>query len=188
LVMMPYPAPNVAAKEEFKCKPDFYGPFWVATTAILFLAATGNFARLIETGDHKAFKADYTLVSLAAGTIYGCLVGVPLVARGSVFLSGEQVSAVNFQHLICICGYSLTPAIPVSLLCLIPLGFLRWLVVLIGLAISLLFVRAHLLSDITASAPWLKYTLMVAPCVLPVVVFLMYRVHFFSGSSSSSAA
>lgn len=182
LVLLPKIAPSGQAKEELKARPDFYGPFWVATTAILFLAATGNFARLIETGDHTAFKADYSLVSLAAGTIYGCLLGVPLIARGSAFISGEEAGAIDFKQLVCVSGYSLAPAIPVSMLCLIPVGILRWAAVVVGLAISLIFVRGYLLMDITATAPWLKYTMTVGPCVMPVVVFFMYRVHFFTAT------
>jgi len=178
LVMMPFPEPSVGVKEELRQRPDFYGPFWVATTAILFLAATGNFARLVE-GDHKSFKADYSLVSLAASMIYGCLIAVPVIARASLFVSGEEVGKVDFLHLVCICGYSLAPAIPVSMLCLVPWGLWRWLAVLTGLAASLMFVRTHLLADLHAETPWLKYTLTLGPCVFPAAVFFVYRVHFF---------
>merc|ERR1712039_842438 len=93
LVLLPYPPPpGGGATEDFKIRPDFYGPFWIATTAVLFLAATGNFARLVEIGDHANFKADYGLISLAAMMIYGCLLIVPLVARVSLFVSGEEAN------------------------------------------------------------------------------------------------
>merc|ERR1719158_922698 len=64
LALVPYPLPD-GQNNEFRTRPDFWGPFWVATTAVFFLAATGNFARLVEQGDSKKFKADYGLVSLA---------------------------------------------------------------------------------------------------------------------------
>jgi len=179
LVMIPYPEPDGRAKEEFKQRPDFYGPFWIATTAVLFLAATGNFARLLASGDHASFKADYSLVSLASGMIYGSLLAVPLLARAAVFVSGESGSPVDFLQLCCVCGYSLAPVIPVSLLCIIPLGFLRWLLALAGLAVSLLFLRHHLLQDLNIDTPWLKYAMMAGPCALPIAVFLVYRLHFF---------
>jgi len=194
LVMVPYPEPDVRAKEEFKQRPDFYGPFWIATTAVLFLAATGNFARLLASGDHSLpaagtnatfaqpqphWKADYSLVSLASGMIYGSLIAVPLLARAAVFVSGESGTPVDFLHLICVCGYSLAPVIPVSLLCIIPLGFLRWLLALAGLAVSLLFLKNNLLQDLQIETPWLKYAMMAGPCALPVSVFLVYRLHFF---------
>lgn len=180
LALMPYPAPSSGAKEDLRARPDFYGPFWVATTAVLFLAATGNFARLVETGDHKAFKADYGLVSLAAFVIYGCLIAVPVVARASLFMSGEEADSIDFRQLICVCGYSLAPAIPVSMLCIIPFDAIRWLAVLAGLVLSLLFLRWHLLADVTVQVAWVRYVMLIAPCVMPVAVFFMYRVHFFT--------
>mmetsp|Transcript_7997 Transcript_7997/g.17285 ORF Transcript_7997/g.17285 Transcript_7997/m.17285 type:complete len:347 (+) Transcript_7997:100-1140(+) len=184
MALVPFPPPTEAAKQELKEKPDFYGPFWVATTAVLFMAATGNFARLLGGADPKTFNADFSLVSLAAGLIYGFLIAVPVVARISLLLSSEEVANVDLYQMICICGYSLTPTIPVSLICLIPLEFLRWLAVLAGLAMSLMFLRAHLLAGIHVTTTWLKWTLIVAPCAMPVVIYLWYRIHFFNSSST----
>ena len=76
--------------EELRQRPDFYGPFWVATTAVLFLAATGNFARLVESPHPGLFRADYGLVPLAATLVYGGLIAVPLLARLSVFFTDEE--------------------------------------------------------------------------------------------------
>mmetsp|Transcript_60322 Transcript_60322/g.155419 ORF Transcript_60322/g.155419 Transcript_60322/m.155419 type:complete len:357 (+) Transcript_60322:74-1144(+) len=181
LVLVPYPPPpDNGAKEDLRNRPDFYGPFWVATTAVLFLAATGNFARLVETGDHQNFKADYSLVSLAAAMVYGCLIAVPLIARASLFISGEEVTSVDFRQMICICGYSLAPTIPASMLCIVPWSGFRWLMVLAGLALSLFFLRGNIFIDTAVKAAWLKWTMIAAPCALPAVVFFVYRVHFFS--------
>merc|ERR1712228_130215 len=87
LVMVPYPpkSANADAAQKLRSHPDFYGPFWLSTTAVLFLAATGNFAQLVAIGDHRGFKADYGLVSMAAGMIYGCLVAMPIIARLALF-------------------------------------------------------------------------------------------------------
>lgn len=179
MVLLPFLEPAPRDKEEFRLRPDFYGPYWIATTAVLFLAATGNFARLLESGDHKTFKPDYSLVSIAAGMIYGCLLAVPLLARTAIFVSGQSLGDVDFLQLICVCGYSLAPVIPVSLLCILPIGFVRWIAVLIGLAISLLFLRQHLWANLNITTAWLKWTMIAAPCVTPVAVLLVYRLHFF---------
>jgi len=179
MVLIPHPPPPLDLKEDLRSRPDFYGPFWIATTAVLFLAATGNFARLLETGDHANFKADYGLVSLAAGMIYGCLLAVPAVIRACLFISGEEVASVDFRQMICICGYSLAPTIPVSLLCIIPFSALRWLVTLAGIAMSLFFLKGHIFVDTSVKAQWLKWTMIAGPCLLPAVVFIVYRVHFF---------
>lgn len=47
------------------CCSIFDIPFPLALVSV-------SISRLIEAGDHTKFKADWGLVSLAAGTIYGC--------------------------------------------------------------------------------------------------------------------
>jgi len=177
--MMPFKAdPNAA--NEFRSRPDFWGPFWVATTAVLFLAATGNFATLLATADdHTKFKADYSLVSLAATMVYGCLIGVPVVTRGALWMSGQEANSINFHQMICVYGYSITPAIPVSILCIVNQSLVRTFACIAGLSIGLLFIKAHLWADISVEQPSLKWTMTGLLAGSQVIIFLVYRVHFF---------
>jgi len=183
LALVPYPLPE-GNSTEFRTRPDFWGPFWVATTAVFFLAATGNFARLVENGDSKKFKADYGLVSVAACMIYGALIAVPLVSRASLYFSGQEASSINFRQLICVYGYSLAPAIPVSVLCLLPFGLLRWLLVFAGLALSLVFIRGNLWTDISVEAPSLKWAMIGIVVLSQAMIFFVYRIHFFAATDS----
>lgn len=179
LALVPYPPPISGAANDFRQRPDFWGPFWIATTAVLFLAATGNFARLLSN-DEDDFKADYGLVSMAASMIYGFLVGVPLVTRLALWCSGHEVDSVNFRQMICVYGYSLAPAIPASVICLVPVWGIRWLAVLAGLGVSLYFIREHLWTDIAIEAPSLKWKMVALICSAQAIIFGVYRVHFFS--------
>eukprot|EP00931_Biecheleriopsis_adriatica_P078279 TRINITY_DN51738_c0_g1_i1.p1 TRINITY_DN51738_c0_g1~~TRINITY_DN51738_c0_g1_i1.p1 ORF type:complete len:358 (-),score=74.96 TRINITY_DN51738_c0_g1_i1:49-1122(-) len=180
-LVLPYPPPDSKTAEELRTRPDFYGPFWVATTAVLFLAATGNFARLVESEHPSKFKADYGLVPIAATMIYGGLVAVPVIARLSLLFTGEEVATVDFKQMVCVCGYAMSPAIPASILCIVPVGFLRWLFVMAGLALSLHFLRRNFLVDISVKARSLQMTLVVSPILLQVMIFCVYRIHFFAG-------
>jgi len=177
LAMMPYPQTGAAfnATNEFRERPDFWGPFWVATTAVLCLAATGNFARLLADSD---FEADYGLVVLAASLVYGCLAGVPLVAKVALYFGGGQGDHINFRQIICVYGYSLTPAIPMSVACMLPLWITRWLSVLAGLFISLAFIRGNLWTDLVIEAPSLKLKLFGLFVAAQATIFLVYRFHF----------
>jgi len=183
LALVPYPLPD-GQQNDFRSRPDFWGPFWVATTAVFFLAATGNFARLVEQSDHKKFKADYGLVSVAAGMIYGALLAVPAVTRASLYFSGQEADSINFKQMICVYGYSLAPAIPVSVLCLLPWGGLRWLLIFAGLALSLVFIRGNLWTDISVEAPSLKWTMIGMVILAQATIFFVYRVHFFAAAPS----
>lgn len=186
LVLVPYPPQSVNddAAQKLRSHPDFYGPFWLSTTAVLFLAATGNFARLVAVGDHKGFKADYTLVSMAAFMIYGCLLAMPVIARLALFATGEEVESIDIKQMICIWGYSLAPVIPASILCIVPVEAVRWVVVLLALVVSLLFLRVHIWNDfMSLKTVWLKYLMLGMPCVMQFLILAVYRMHFFSTNS-----
>merc|ERR1719387_755014 len=90
--------------EPFRISPDFWGPFWVSTTTVLFIGGCANFGHILELGSTAA-KTDYSLAGYAASVVYGLLVGVPL--------------------LICAYGYSFFVFIPVAILCTIPVGWLK---------------------------------------------------------------
>lgn len=181
LAALPFPPKANGDVNEFRTRPDFWGPFWVATTGVLFFAATGNFARWLQTDSSTVdFKPNYGLVSAAAMVLYGCLVAVPAITRVAIYFTGQDSSSVNFRQMICVYGYSLTPIIPVSVVCCIPLEFLRWLAVLGGFAASLAFMQGNLLADLTIEAPNLKCKLATLIGAAQGSIFLFYRTHFFS--------
>jgi len=89
--MLPQKEGTEEAIADFRERPDFYGPFWVATTVVIFLAATGNFAQLMQALEHgDGIDTDWGLISVAAFMIYGCLIGVPLITQGLLYLSGSK--------------------------------------------------------------------------------------------------
>jgi hypothetical protein len=176
LVPIPHPVGGDHVND-FRARPDFWGPFWITTTAVLFLSATGNFARLMATDDTNGFKADYGLVNFAASMLYGCLIGVPLITRIILYFSSEQ--ALSVQQMICVYGYSLTPLIPVSILCLIPVKFLQWLAILAGLGVSLAFINTNLWAELAVDAPSLRWKMIGLGGVAQVSIFFVYRWHFF---------
>mmetsp|Transcript_8775 Transcript_8775/g.21680 ORF Transcript_8775/g.21680 Transcript_8775/m.21680 type:complete len:352 (-) Transcript_8775:55-1110(-) len=183
LSLLPYTTqPSGDAANDFRARPDFWGPFWIATTAVLFLAATGNFARMMQMDDRTVFKADYGLISLAAMMVYGCLIGVPLLLRAVLFFTGHEPDTINFRQMICVYGYSLSPTVPASIICILPLDGVRWLAVLVGLGVSLAFIRGNLWRDLAIEAPSLKWKMMGLFCTAQASIFLVYRIHFFSSA------
>lgn len=178
LALVPFQGQEDAAND-FRTRPDFYGPFWVATTSVLFLAATGNFARLLEMEDEQSFKSDFSLVSVAASMIYGLLVAVPLCARLGLYCSGQSVDCINFKQVICVYGYSLTPLIPMSVICLVPMAVLRWIAVLCCLVTSLAFIYGTLSADLAVEAPSLKWKVLGLFCGAHVINVMVYRIYFF---------
>lgn len=183
--VFPYPLREDSASSDFRTKPDFWGPFWISTTAILFLAATGNFAGRIVQG--PKFQANYSLVSYASTIIYGCLVGVPAIIRAALYFSGQDAASINLRQLVCVYGYSLAPAIPASILCIPHLPYVRTLIVLACLGISLTFVWGHLWTDISVEAPSLRWVTIGVVVTAQAVIFVGYRWLFFSWTSPTPA-
>ncbi|KND00148.1 uncharacterized protein SPPG_04489 [Spizellomyces punctatus DAOM BR117] len=113
--------------------PDLYGPFWIATTVIFALFATSTVAGWIN---HKEYTYDMTLLSLAVSTVYVYTSVVPLVLWGVLkYFKGPA----NLLELIDMYGYALAAWIPVSLLCIIPSEIVRWVLVAVAFASSVLF-------------------------------------------------
>eukprot|EP01114_Cavostelium_apophysatum_P004828 TRINITY_DN1522_c0_g1_i1.p1 TRINITY_DN1522_c0_g1~~TRINITY_DN1522_c0_g1_i1.p1 ORF type:complete len:331 (-),score=88.81 TRINITY_DN1522_c0_g1_i1:62-1054(-) len=112
--------------------PDFYGPFWIATTLVFFFAAAGNVSSYFEhlKGSQVAlWTFDITKLSAAAGALYGYLGIVPLVLWAIFKYFGV---AIGWMSIVCIYGYSFFIYMPISFLSIIPYSWLQW--TLVGIA------------------------------------------------------
>lgn len=162
---------------DYRTKPDFWGPFWVATTAIIFVSGTGNFGQLLETDN---YVSDYRFVSIAAVMIYGTMIFIPLLMRALLYVKGKDVAELNWKEVVCVYGYSLSPIIPVSILCCVPLNPIRTLAVLMGLGVSCVFIFRHL-SNLLMDQPGIfKYALVALPLGAQFMIALTYRIYFFT--------
>merc|ERR1719478_540522 len=133
--------------EIFRSKPDMWGPFWIATTASLFLAGGANFSRIVELG-HEA-KIDYSLAGSVAWLIYGAIIAVPLLVRGAQY--AMNAGEINFKQLTCAFGYSLFILIPVSIVCVAPYGFVRTFAFMFAFGWSMAFLYAAVWVDLSSA-------------------------------------
>lgn len=124
--------------------PDFYGPFWITSTLIFFTAASGNLGAYLAAAlaDEQSSGSDdfhyrFEVVGVGAGVLYAWTFGIPFIFWG---LFKWWKVGTHLKHLICLFGYSLTPYLPISFLCLIPSDLGRWIAVGLGCLISTWFV------------------------------------------------
>lgn len=110
-------------------RPDFYGAFWVPTTLIFFMAATGNFGTYLACQDPTLYVASFLKVVWGAFAIYGYVLVLPLVLWG-VFKWLEI--PLGFAENLCLYGYSLTIYLPLAVLCIIPSDLTRWVLLTTG--------------------------------------------------------
>jgi hypothetical protein len=168
--------------EPFRISPDFWGPFWVATTVILFIFGGSNFGKVLELGSAQA-KTDYSLAGYVSSIVYGQLVGVPIVVRLAQWGLGANVE-MNYRQLICAYGYSLFVFIPAAILCLIPIAVVKSLILLLALVWSLTFLYSTVLQDLDPTH--VRFRLVVGAVLVGAQVVLcgFCRFSFFAGVSA----
>ena len=106
------------------------GPFWTLTTLILALYTTSTLTASITQylSDPTAQPtSNLPLLSTATSVIYLYGLGVPALLWAATTWLG--VGEWRVVEALGIYGYAMSVFIPVSLLCLIPVGILRWVLV-----------------------------------------------------------
>ena len=127
--------------------PDLYGPFWICATLIFLDAMGGNYAVYLSkarsgTQAAEEWTFDIKKVSISSAMFYGYVTFVPV----AIYLTLRCFAAVNTSlvGLICTYGYALSVYVPVSLLCIVPVEWMRWVFFLVGVAVSSAFVFFNL--------------------------------------------
>ncbi|XP_056461268.1 protein YIPF2 [Gadus chalcogrammus] len=138
--VMPIPGRNFV-KYYLRNKPDLYGPFWICVTLVFSVAISGNLSTFLsQFGDQTYhYRPQFHRVTIAAIVIFMYASLVPLCAWG--FLTWRRgpegpVGCYTFLETVCVYGYSLFIFIPTSLLWIIPLEWLRWLLILVSTVVS----------------------------------------------------
>ncbi|KAK0133878.1 Protein YIPF1 [Merluccius polli] len=138
--VMPMPGKNFI-KHYLRSKPDLYGPFWICVTLVFSVAISGNLSTFLsQMGDQSYhYRPQFHRVTIAAVVIFMYAWLVPLCAWG--FLTWQkgdegQMGGYTFLETVCVYGYSLFIFIPTSLLWIIPLEWMRWLLILVSTVVS----------------------------------------------------
>ncbi|KAE8718048.1 Pyrroline-5-carboxylate synthetase isoform 1 [Hibiscus syriacus] len=133
---------------KINANPDLYGHIWITTTLVFMLSSFGNFATYLmqkHTDATASWSFDVGYVNVAASGICGYAIVVPMEFYFLLQYLGLKASPVRFW---CMWGYSLSIFIPTVFLLLIPVEFLRWMIILIAGTVSACFVYLNLRSYI----------------------------------------
>lgn len=138
--LMPLPGRNFV-KHHLKSNPDLYGPFWICTTLVFSVAISGNLSVfLTQMGDPSYhYRPQFHRVTVAAVGVFLYAWLVPVALWGFLLwrLGGDRlVGGYSFLETVCVYGYSLFIYIPTSVLWIIPVEWLRWMLILVAMLIS----------------------------------------------------
>jgi len=125
-------------------RPDLYGTFWIATTVVLLLAASGNLAayfKFLPTDKRPEWRYDFELMTLAATLYYVSISIVPLIIWFGLKHFGVAKSLVE---VLSIYGYSFAVYVPITFVCIVPLNAVRWVGIVWSFLVSTWFVLRNI--------------------------------------------
>lgn len=164
--------------------PDLYGPFWVATTLIFVTAVAGNYANYLQwhqqqsssSTTQKQWYSDYGKMSWSAALFYGYTF---VLGLGLFFALRWFKSDIKLANVWCIFGYSIAVFIPISFICIVPLEWVRWLVLSIATLSSGLSLILNLKTAIYAAAPARATALLAGVAACHLLLGLALKLYFF---------
>ncbi|WPG97759.1 Hypothetical protein R9X50_00054000 [Acrodontium crateriforme] len=164
--------------------PDLYGPFWIATTVVVILFLTGTISSYLAHEGKEHFAYDFTLLSGAAGLIYGYTLFIPLGLWGVLKYFGSESS--NLMECWALYGYGNLIWIPVALVSWSPLTILNYAFVAVGFALSAVFLLRNLYPVVSATDAKTSRVLLIIVFALHAGLAIAIKILFFAHGSPAS--
>ena len=161
---------NVKFKEIKDKSPDLYGPFWIYTTLIIVVSATGSLVRFIQGNSSKNFFIEF--VPIAALIIYVVGFGLPITIT---ILMKSFGTLINFVPLICTYGYSWGIYIPISVICVAPYQWLQWIVLSYGAFSSTSLLVVNYYKEVASYTKYKKYIIVGLVLFFQIGVFVLFN-------------
>jgi len=168
--------------EAAKANPDFYGPFWIATTLTFILAITGNLYAYFKHYKDQTWQYNFQVIVVGAAVFYGYVIVIPLILWAVLKYLKVPVKPLE---IICIYGYCLFIYIPISIVCVVPLSLMQWILTIFACAWSGLFLISNLMAVVKDFALKRGLVVMLVVGGLHVALALTYKLYFFENAYSN---
>lgn len=162
-------------------KPDLYGPFWVAVTLCFSTAICGNLANFVQKRGDPAYvyAPEFERVTSAASAIFGYVFVFPMFLSVVMYYS-KIMSGFSAVELLTAYGYSLSIFIPISFFWIIPVEFIRWLLVIFASVISGAVVGLPIYNGLKAVTNKQKaYAVLALAIVANLSLSVGFKMYFF---------
>lgn len=174
-----YPRANFT--EVMEGNPDLYGPLWIATTVVFILFLGGTINRYLSETNGTQFVYDFTLLSGAAGLVYGYTLFVPVVLFLALKYFGSE--SANLLECWALYGYSNLIWIPVALVAWSPITILNWIFVGIGFGFSITFLLRNLYPVLNVTDKKASKILLIFITILHIALAVTIKWLFFKRGS-----
>ncbi|KAF2424938.1 Yip1-domain-containing protein [Tothia fuscella] len=158
--------------------PDLYGPFWIATTVVFILFMTGTISWKLASSGVEHYSYDFSLLSGAAGLIYGYTLIIPILLWATLKWFGSE--SANLLECWALYGYANLIWIPVALISWSPISILNYIFVGIGFGVSALFLFRNLYPVLSATDVRTSKILLIVVVALHAALAIAIKFLFFS--------
>lgn len=125
-------------------KVDLYGPFWICALLVFICSVGGNLfttlSQLILMSEVTNDQYNFEKIGSAVCLIYGALLIFPAIWVGVNKAFGNSI---GFATGICIYGYSFFVYVVAGLLCVMPMNWWRWIVMIMACSHSTTFLLVN---------------------------------------------
>ncbi|EPE03425.1 yip1 domain family [Ophiostoma piceae UAMH 11346] len=160
---------------------DLYGPFWIATTVVFILFLSGTISQYLATTGSEPFAYDFTLLSGAAGLIYGYTLIIPVLLFAALRYFGSE--SANLLECWALYGYGNLIWIPVALIGWSHIDILNWVFVAVGFGLSVMFLLRNLYPVLSATDKQTSKILLIIVVVLHLGLAVTIKFLFFAHHS-----
>ena len=156
-----------------KDKPDLYGPFWIYTTIIFIIAASGSFSKYLQGANDADYFQEF--VPTAAYVIYGVGFCLPFIIFILMYFFGSQT---NFMIILCIYAYSFTIYAPVMIV-IIPFEKIQGFLLFLAVLSSTIFILVNFFAEMNKYEDNKKYLIIGVIILFQISLFLILKFNFF---------
>lgn len=161
--------------------PDLYGPVWIATTVVVILFLTGTINQYLAHTGNAHFAYDFSLLSGAAGLVYGYTAFVPVGLWGVLKWYGSE--SANLLECVCLYGYANLVWVAVACVSWSPIAILNYAATAVGLAFSAFFLLRNLYPVLSTTEAKTSKVLLVVVLLLHAGFAIAIKVLFFAATS-----
>ena len=173
--------PRTIFLDELDGNPDLYGPFWITTSVVLLLFLASTLAAYFTRATATPYAYDFSLLSGAAGLMYGYTFVMPAALWGVLRWCGSE--SASLLECLCLYGYANLIWVPVAIASVSPIQILNYVFVGVGFAASAAFLIRNLYPVVSATDAKTAKILLVAVVLLHAGLSIAIKVLFFAHGS-----
>ncbi|KAJ1736619.1 hypothetical protein LPJ72_001244 [Coemansia sp. Benny D160-2] len=175
--------PKDSFLDVYNSNPDLWGTFWIPTSVIFAMFVTASMSQNISdalAGVKRQY--DFTMLTFAVVTIYTYVFAIGSFVYGVTKYFGSQPA---LMECLSVYGYAMAVWIPISVLCVMPFNWFRWVMVSIGFASSGFFIMRSVNQIVGRSNGKLHKAIIPLLLVAHALLVVMFKLRFFSYAVSA---